>query len=205
MSTTFVKSSSLSHGAMKVLDEFKVQRKALFSDSLQLASAIGFIHEPTLRCMLKTVQYIQNAEHLLSDAVNSNNAKIDCMVNELYIEGFFGNITQSLTGESADLHDYVYRMRKIEISSIIKNCSKTFVFEHNVNKMYASVRQCEIDAWQAIAILKSVQCQSLGHDSMEPTSTEATKKFMSECHSRTKGQRCRASRSNHKKIAMTAP
>ena len=83
------------------------------------------IHEPTLRCMLKTVQYImQNAEHLLSDAKNSSHAKIECMVNELYIEGFFGNITQSLTVDSADLHDYVYRKRKIEISSIIKIVQK---------------------------------------------------------------------------------
>ena len=75
--------------------------------------------------MFKTVQYImQNAEHLLSDAKNSSHAKIECMVNELYIEGFFGNITQSLTGDSADLHDYVYRKRKIETSSIIKIVQK---------------------------------------------------------------------------------
>ena len=154
--------------------------------------------------MLKTVQYMQNAEHLLSDAKNSANAKIEC-INELYIEGFFGNITQSLTGDSADLHDYVYRKRKIEISSIIKNCSKSFVFRHNTNKMYAAVRQCEIDAWEAIAIFKTAQCQSVGDDPEEPISTEATKKFMTELYSRTKGQRCRASRSNHKKIAMTAP
>ena len=203
--TTFGNSSSLSNGAMGVFEKFKGDRKSLFSNSLQSGAAIGFIHEPTLRCMLKTVQYMQNAEHLLSDAKNSANAKIECMVNELYIEGFFGNITQSLTGDSADLHDYVYRKRKIEISSIIKNCSKSFVFRHNTNKMYAAVRQCEIDAWEAIAIFKTAQCQSVGDDPEEPISTEATKKCMTELYSRTKGQRCRASRSNHKKIAMTAP
>ena len=54
----------------------------------------------------------------------------------------------------------------LEIISIIKNCSKTFVFGHNVNKMYAAVRQCEIDAWEALAIFKGAQCQSIGDDSM---------------------------------------
>ncbi len=88
LSTNFVKSRCLSCNALQVLNEFKIQRKSLFNGRLQLASSIGFINEQTLRCLSKTVQYIKNAEGLFLAAVNRSNARIDCMINELYIEGF---------------------------------------------------------------------------------------------------------------------
>ncbi len=71
--------------------------------------------------------------------------------------------------------------------------------------MYANIQHCEIDAWEAINILRCAQYQPLVDGPLEPRATAASKKFMKELHSHTKGQRCRASRSNHKKIAMTAP
>ena len=67
-------------------------------------------------------------------AQNSENARIDCLINELYAEGFFGSIACSQAGEAADLHDYIYSKRKIEVSSILKNSSKPFKFQPNKTK-----------------------------------------------------------------------
>ena len=63
--------------------------------------------------------------------MNKENARVDCLASELYIEGFFGNITQGVNGQVSDLHDYIYQKRKVEISSLLRNTKKPFVFRPN--------------------------------------------------------------------------
>ena len=109
---------------MKVLNSFKDDRSIIFDGTLLSSGAIGFITESTLKCPQKTVNYVTQAKSMFLSAQNFENARIDCLINELYAEGFFGSIASSQTGEAADLHDYIYSKRKIEVSSILKNSSK---------------------------------------------------------------------------------
>ena len=206
LKTSFDNSSKLSNGAMKVLNSFKDDRSRIFDGTLLSSGAIGFITESTLKCLQKTVNYVTQAKSMFLSAQNSKNARIDCLINELYAEGFFGSIASSQTGEASDLHDYIYSKRKIEVNSILKNSSKPFKFQPNKNKMYAALNQSDVQAWDALQILRTASFQPVIVDGpSEPKATEASRKFMENLHQRTKGQRCRAPRSNHKKIAMTAP
>ena len=112
LKTSFDNSSKLSNGAMKVLNSFKDDRSRIFDGTLLSSGAIGFITESTLKCLQKTVNYVTQAKSMFLSAQNSENARIDCLINELYAEGFFGSIASSQTGEAADLHDYIYSKRK---------------------------------------------------------------------------------------------
>ena len=112
-------------------------------------------------------------------AQNSENARIDCLINELYAEGFFGSIASSQTGEAADLHDYIYSKRnprKIEVSSILKNSSKPFKFQPNKNKMYAALKQSDVQAWDALQILRTTSFQPVIVDG--PSEPKATGRFL---------------------------
>ena len=71
--------------------------------------------------------------------------------------------------------------------------------------MYAELNQSEIKAWDTLKILNNAPLQPLIDGSHEPVATKASRCFMENLYQRTKGQRCCAARSNHKKIAMTAP
>ena len=81
---------------------------------------------------------------------------------------------------------------------------KSFLFSNQTKKkLYAQFKECGITAWKAISILKKAPRKGLKRLG-EPATTLATRKFMNQLHSRTKGQRCRSSRSNNKKIPLTA-
>ena len=198
LKTSISQSKSLVTEAVATIKEFQDDRKSIFKGSLLSSSSIGFFTEDTLRCLSKTASFIQNAETFFEKAVNKENARVDCLASELYIEGFFGNITQGVNGQVSDLHDYIYQKRKVEISSLLRNTKKPFVFQPNKKKLYAQFKECGITAWDSIRILKKASRKGLKRLG-EPATTLATRKLMNELHSRTKGQRCRSSRSNHKK------
>ena len=105
---------------MKVLNSFKDDRSINFDGTLLSSGAIGFITESTLKCPQKTVNYVTQAKSMFLSAQNSENARIDCLINELYAEGFFGSIASSQTGEAADLHDYIYSKKKLKSAPSLK-------------------------------------------------------------------------------------
>ena len=88
LKTTFDGSSKLATSALEVFTEFKSARTSIFKGTLLSSGSIGFISNATYKCLLKTVNYIIKAKSLFSSAKNSQNARIDCLINELYVEGF---------------------------------------------------------------------------------------------------------------------
>ena len=205
LKTSFDQRSKLANNAFTLLSGFKDARTKIFNGALLSSGSIGFISDSTYKCLKKTVDYINKLECHFSSANNWKLARVDCLINELYCEGYFGNITSQTNGGSADLRDYLYSKRKVEINSIIKNCSKSFVYHQNKNKLYAELLTSDIKAWDALQILKQDTSPRFPISSQEPKATLASRKFMQQLYQHTKGQRCRAARSNHKKIAMTEP
>ena len=191
--------------ALIVLQTFEGERVSLFQGRRQSCGAIGYIFAKTLKCLQRTCQHVSEVNDILLklNTKNFDRVRTDCLISEGYIEHYFGNLALSNKSDSFTMEEYAYNKRKQEIKGILQTSRTPFIFKVNPNKLYADVKECDVDAWTII--------NSLGSEIYKPLQeccerhSMANDRFIDQTHQRTKGQRCVAVRARWKKPSGSKP
>ena len=205
LNTSLGFSIKLMNEALVVLQAFERERVSLFQGSRQSCGAIGYIYSKTLQCLQRTCQHVSDVNNVLIklNAKNFDRIRTDCLISELYIEHYFGNLALSNKSDSFTMEEYGYNKRKLEIKGVLQTSRTPFIFKGNPNKLYADVKECDVDAWTIINSLSSEIYKPL-QECCERHSI-ANDRFIDQTHQRTKGQRCVAVRARWKKPSGSKP
>lgn len=180
-------------------------RRKLHEDTRKSSSAIGYFCNETLDCLQKTIAHVKGVENLINSASvkNSDNLRTDCITSELYIEHFFGSNVQTATADCLTLEEYVYKKRKLELKAYLQNTRTPFHFCPDTNKLYAKLRECNIDAWYVLKMISSQDRRPIC--SQQTAKSESNKKFLQLACQVTKGSRCQSVRYKWKKRFGSKP
>ena len=171
----------------------------------------GFISLRTMKSLnnnLRTLTRIAimiDLEKSSRRLINEECVRVYAILNESDIEHMFGKNYQSLTSEHAEMHEYLYAKRKIEMLKILKMCQTPFHFVSR-KKDYADPIQSEskVGVMKVLGLIHELQPKETIRTKQEPKS-KADKAVVKLARTLTHGMRSKSNRSVHKPSAFYPP